>query len=689
VADYRAAKAPDHQAAAFSTDCASCHGIVGWSGAKFDHSTARFQLTGAHRTATCESCHADKVYRGKSTVCASCHQTDYDKAASPAHAPTFPVTCADCHQTATWRGASFDHAITRFALTGAHAAVSCDGCHADKVYRGKSTECAACHRGNFDRTTTPPHAATGFPTTCESCHSTTTWAGAVFDHAATRFPLTGAHKPVSCASCHGDGVYRGKSLDCVACHKADYDRAARPTHTSVFPTTCATCHTTVAWAGATFDHATTQFPLTGAHLAVMCTSCHGDGVYRGKPIDCVACHQTKYNQTTNPPHAAAGFASASCATCHTTTSWLGAVFDHGTTRFPLTGAHRAVTCTSCHGDGVYRGKSLDCVACHRAKYDATTNPPHVAAGFPTTCEVCHTTTAWPGAVFNHSATRFPLTGAHLTLNCNACHGDGVYRGKAMDCVACHQAKYNQTTNPPHVAAGFPSTCATCHSTASWLGAVFDHNLTLFPLTGAHRAVMCTSCHGDGVYKGKSLECVACHRTKYDATTNPPHAAAGFPTTCATCHTTTDWLSAVFDHNATRFPLTGAHRTTACAGCHGDGVYRGKTTDCYACHQSKYAATTNPNHTAAMFPTTCASCHTTTDWTGATFNHDAAWFPIYSGSHRGRWTTCAQCHTSPTNFALFTCLTCHTKSSTDAQHAGRAGYKYDSQACYACHPRGSS
>jgi hypothetical protein len=119
------------------------------------------------------------------------------------------------------------------------------------------------------------------------------------------------------------------------------------------------------------------------------------------------------------------------------------------------------------------------------------------------------------------------------------------------------------------------------------------------------------------------------------------------------------------------------------------VYKGKPTTCVSCHQADYTATTNPNHAAAGFPTDCASCHTTTKWLGATFNHDASFFPIYSGTHAGRWSACATCHTNPTNYAVFDCLGCHTKTQTDSQHRGRTGYVYASPNCYACHPRGRS
>ena len=58
--------------------------------------------------------------------------------------------------------------------------------------------------------------------------------------------------------------------------------------------------------------------------------------------------------------------------------------------------------------------------------------------------------------------------------------------------------------------------------------MFDHSATAFPLTGAHRAVACQQCHGDGVYHGKSAVCVSCHQADYDRTTDPNHRTAQFP-----------------------------------------------------------------------------------------------------------------------------------------------------------------
>ena len=583
------------------------------------------------------------------------------------------------------------HQTTRFPLTGGHAALDCQTCHKPAAsgqmqFVGTRAACADCHMADYRAAKKPDHSQ-GFSTDCAQCHSPLGWHTARFDHAAAGFPLTGAHRAVACVACHKDNQFKGTPKDCVACHKAQYDGTTTPVHASAgFPVQCAACHNTTAWAGAVFDHNATAFPLTGAHRTATCANCHGDGVYKGKSTDCSTCHIADYNGTTSPRHTQPSF-PLTCTTCHGTTSWVGASIDHSKTAFPLTGAHLATACTACHGDGVYKGKPTACYACHAADYNGVTNPRHTAPSFPTTCTPCHTTATWSGATFNHSATAFPLTGAHLSATCASCHGDGVYAGKSTLCSSCHMADYNATANPKHTLPSYPTTCNNCHGTASWSGASFDHSATAFPLTGAHRTATCASCHGDGVYAGKSTLCSSCHMADYNATTDPKHSLPAFPTTCNSCHTTTAWAGASFNHSTTAFPLTGAHVSVTCGGCHGDGVYAGKSTACVACHLNDFNTAVDPNHPGAHLSTTCTDCHTTTAWAGAKVNHDSPYFRIYSGTHQGKWSACADCHNVPSNYAQFTCLSCHphdSKSNTDSQHAGRSGYSYTSSACYSCH-----
>lgn len=601
------------------------------------------------------------------------------------------LECAACHAPDAWKPArvngSFKHAPGTFPLEGAHTRTSCTACHKRLDFKEVSPKCASCHedvhKGELGAD-------------CARCHTPRSFAeepAMKQAHELTRFPLRGAHAALTCSACHtrsssGQLQFVGRSIACQSCHAADARAVPVPDHQGAGFTDCTACHSINTWKNARFDHSQTAFPLAGAHQAVTCDGCHADRVFKGKDTQCVSCHRADYDQAAAPRHAD-GFPTT-CADCHGNTAWKGATFDHSTSDFPLTGAHRTTTCSDCHGDGIYNGKATDCVSCHRARYDATTSPAHAAAGYSTTCTTCHNTTAWLGATFNHTATQFPLTGAHLATPCQACHADGVYRGKSTDCYSCHRTSYDATRQPPHGSSGIGTACTSCHTTSAWAGGTYDHAVTLFPLTGAHRAASCAACHADGVYRGKSMECLSCHQADYNATAQPPHGSSGIGTTCSACHTTTAWIPGTFNHGATAFPLTGAHTAVACLGCHGDGVYKGKSTDCVSCHQADYNQTTNPIHSAASFPTTCASCHTTTTWLGATFDHDGRYFPIYTGKHRGQWASCATCHTSPTNYQVFTCLSCHVHDQVpmDDKHKSMSGYRYDSQTCYGCHPRGT-
>jgi hypothetical protein len=79
------------------------------------------------------------------------------------------------------------------------------------------------------------------------------------------------------------------------------------------------------------------------------------------------------------------------------------------------------------------------------------------------------------------------------------------------------------------------------------------------------------------------------------------------------------------------------------------------------------------------------------WRPASFDHDGRFFPIYSGKHRGKWQSCADCHVSSGNYKVFECIRCHEHSDrrkVDEKHKKVSGYQYSSPACYRCHPRGT-
>jgi len=225
-------------------------------------------------TIACAQCHTGSVFRGTGTQCISCHGQQFATANAPPHTG-FSADCTTCHTMSAWQPASFDHSKTIFPLSGAHAAVSCQQCHASGVFAGLSTLCYSCHQQQFTTTNAPPH--TGFSTDCTACHTTTAWQPATFDHSKTTFPLTGGHISVACAQCHVNNVYVGLATGCYSCHNSTLSAATTPVPHAGFPTDCSTCHTTnPGWAPSTFTHAsvTPRFPSDNRHTGAACAKCH-------------------------------------------------------------------------------------------------------------------------------------------------------------------------------------------------------------------------------------------------------------------------------------------------------------------------------------------------------------------------------------------------------------------------------
>ncbi|MBK7875344.1 MAG: hypothetical protein IPJ77_06280 [Planctomycetes bacterium] len=375
---------------------------------------------------------------------------------------------------------------------------------------------------------------------------------------------------------------------------------------------------------------------------------------------------------------------ADCSLCHEGTSWnrikRDFQFDHAKeTGVALAGAHARAECLRCHNDrgSVATFAAQGCSGCHEDVHRARLGA---------NCTDCHDEHDWNprGQIAQHNRTRFPLVGAHAAVACERCHAGAAaanFDATSTRCEDCHQEDLARATSPDHAMQGWTSACDRCHIPTDWVGAAFNH--PAFPLTGAHAGLACSACHAGNDYGNAPNTCVGCHQSEYDATTDPPHAAAGFPTACQTCHSTSAWRPASFDHSS--FRLTGAHATIDCSACHAGGVYQGLPTACAACHQDDYDGTTDPNHSAAGFPTSCQTCHGTNTWEGATFAHTQ--FPITSGAHQG--LACAQCHLNRSNYGTFSCTDCHEhrQSATDPDHDRVSNYVYQSQACYSCHPNG--
>ncbi len=526
------------------------------------------------------------------------------------HLQAYGDNCLACHDGIDTYGHNFDHQKVAFPLTGKHVQVACDQCHQNDRsltdLRNTPTDCVSCHKKDN------PHSDR-LSTDCASCHTTADWASATIDHNLTAFKLEGEHVDVPCGKCHLNNVFNGTPTDCYSCHKKD-DK-----HNGQYGTDCSLCHKVTGWQ-TTLDHNLFAFKLTGKHTSVACTSCHVNSVFKGTPTNCVDCHAG-----VNPHSARLG---DNCASCHTTSAWIPATFDHNLAAFHLEGQHVGVPCASCHINNVFRGTPTDCYSCH--KKDDKHN-----GQYGTDCSVCHKVAGWLPAFFDHNLFAFKLTGKHIGVACSSCHANNVFKGTPSNCVDCHGSV------DPH-SSRLGTDCAACHTTNGWTPATFDHNLAAFKLTGQHVQVACTACHVNNVYQGTPSNCYACHK-------NDDAHSGQFGTDCAACHSTNGWLPANFDHSG--FPLTNGHAGLACSSCHSSGVYAGLSTACASCHAE-------PAFHSGLFTSDCAQCHTTSNWNGT-----------YTGPHPGgcdgncinhERATCRDCHT--VNLSTATCLKCHNSNN---------------------------
>ncbi len=679
---------PNHTNLGFSKVCTDCHNINAWKPASFNHDNTGFILTGKHITTNCSSCHISG-YDNTPTVCYSCHSDNYNSTSNPNHtAANFPNTCADCHSTNGWTPATFDHDSRFFPIySGEHNGKwdNCIDCHTNQNNYSDFT-CTNCHEHNQTDMNDEHQGINGYAyisSTCYSCHPLGKTDGA-FNHSVTQFPLVGSHTSVSCQDCHQSG-YSNTPTECYSCHQSNFVNSVIPNHTTVgISTECESCHNTQDWVPSSFNHSNTAFVLTGSHLNTTCQSCH-QGQTSGTSQVCYSCHQSNFVNSVIPNHTTVGI-STECESCHNTQDWVPSSFNHSNTAFVLTGSHLNTNCQSCH-QGQTTGISQLCYSCHSNDYNNTTDPNHITSGYPTTCEQCHTTTAWSPATFDHNLTAFPLTGQHTSVNCSQCHSSG-YTGTPTDCYSCHQSNFVNSVNPSHSGVGLPTECQSCHNTQAWVPSSFDHNNTLFILTGQHLNTTCQSCH-QGQTTGISQLCYSCHQSNFVNSVNPNHSTIGISTECQSCHNTQDWVPSSFNHSNTAFVLTGQHLNTDCKSCH-QGQTTGISQLCFSCHSNDFNNTTDPNHSASNFPTICQDCHTTNNWTPSTFNHDANYFPIYTGKHKNEWDQCSDCHTNQSNYNIFSCINCHehsNQSEVNNDHDEVANYIYQSSACYDCHPRG--
>ncbi len=402
--------------------CRNCHPdhrgpdapLTDISNARFPHESLGYSLK-AHQRKTdgspfgCNDCHAQVYTSFDQAVCAACHQ-QVEAVFTQAHTLAFGSDCLTCHDGVDTYGRNFDHNQQTYQLIGKHAEAICTGCHLNARsladLKSAPQDCYSCHAQDDN------HQGR-YGADCGACHTPAGWIPATFDHNLSAFKLDGKHADVACENCHINLVFKGTPTDCYSCHQKDDE------HNGQFGTNCAACHTTAGWLPANVDHNLFAFQLTGKHATVACESCHINNVFKGTPTDCYACHQKDDNHN--------GRFGTGCGSCHATSGWLPATFDHNLSGFPLTGAHTGLACTQCHIGNVYTGLSTACVACHSL--------PATHAGMSAGCTQCHTTSNW-SANFNHPGGCDGNCAGHERATCNECHPANY---ATYTCLVCHSS----------------------------------------------------------------------------------------------------------------------------------------------------------------------------------------------------------------------------------------------------------
>ena len=439
-------KKDDKHKGTLGTKCADCHTEVDWKEAKFDHDTTKFPLTGKHSDVKCVDCHKDNVYKDTPKNCYACHRKTDDQ---KGHKGLYGEKCDTCHGTKAWKPSKFDHDVdTKYVLKGKHHTTACKECHTGNLYPQNpkdklSQECYACHKKDDKH-------KESLGTNCAACHIEKGWKEqGKFDHDKTHFPLLGKHAQAECKQCHKSQLFKEAPSECIACHQKD-DK-----HKATLGEDCASCHIEKGWKELPkFDHNKTKFPLRNAHAAttIKCTACHKDLVsFRNTALTCISCHKKDDKHETQ--------LGDKCDTCHNDKAWKGTNFNHGKSRFPLTGQHILAECKSCHLTLRYKDAKRDCYSCHK-------NDDKHKRVFGVECASCHNTRAWQSWSFDHDTrTRFKLEASHAKAKCESCHKREAPADKdaaplSTTCVSCHRDKdvHNGSFGPR---------CEQCHQVESW------------------------------------------------------------------------------------------------------------------------------------------------------------------------------------------------------------------------------
>jgi predicted CXXCH cytochrome family protein len=448
-------------------------------------------------------------------------------------------------------------------------------------------------------------------------------ASQIAEHSKTGYPLTGMHTSARCEDCHQQGVFRGTPRDCASCHV----RGARLAGSNVvmapqhLPTqaTCETCHNTVTFSGARFNH----MGVTRDR----CATCHNGVVATGKPM--------------TPVHAGV---TTNCGDCHrSSVNWMSARPDHRL--FTV-----ATNCTTCHNGSTATGKTAthiqttaNCIACHTVVTWKPSTWNHSQQPVTNQCSTCHNGSTASGKTANHIP--YQVLSGVAVGNCDACHRAGYanwspgyfhrYVTVSNQCSTCHLTGTYGLTSKPNTPthAGVTGNCENCHrSTASWQSTSKpDHSLFT-------AATNCTTCHNGSTATGKTAthmqttaNCIACHTVVTWKPSTWNHTQQPVVNQCSTCHNGTTASGKTANHIP--YQVLSGVAIGNCDACHRAGYtnwapgyfhrYVTVSNQCSTCHlTASYGLTAKPNTTThAGITSNCESCHrSTASWLTVTYVH---------------------------------------------------------------------
>ena len=313
----------------------------------------------------------------------------------------------------------------------------------------------------------------------------------------------------------------------------------------------------------------------------------------------------------------------------------------------------------------------------------------------------HDTSTFGREAIDHARLGFDLGGAHLDLDCVACHaqadadplplGSPRFRGLDAACASCHADDH---------APVFPNDCTACHTQTDWDEHNWAPHAAFFPRQAAHADADCRDCHGAdtphsleaklgrrGGGQPEVRACDACHVVPHSdallkagqwnlASLPEPAMALGLmpkaSDACARCHDVTAGAFARADarlpdkvHGTAGFVLGAAHNELACAACHApseterwpvksraqfveDASAAASLAAYRAAHPGRErqdCAACHADPHAGQFAATdaCAACHTNNAFTANTFDaerHQSLSLAL-TGSHADQ--ACAACH----------------------------------------------